>query len=363
DSRKDFLPELMEHVRLPLISKQFLLEKVVDEPLLKCSPKCKDYIIEALQFHLQPSTVSQTIRSTPRYSIGFHKVILMLCWSHYKCSVKYWNDNIWKQAPKMSKCYENGRLSVINDQFVLAVGGANFGLNNQHVEMLDVSLKSSSWIPMMAMLVSRKYFGVGSLDKCVYAIGGRDRVNRVLNSVEVFDITNNKWQMVTSMSTKRYYHGVGVLKNLLYVVGGFDGKSYLNTVECYDPCLDTWTTVAAMSECHIECGVGVLDGVLYAIGGRNKSGDLKSVEAYTPSSGVWTTIADMHFSRYDFGVVVSNGLIHVIGGRNGKYVLNSIEIYNPKTNSWSLKILSKDVGHVYSGVVVNRPPHFKTFDD
>jgi len=35
DSRKDFLPELMEHVRLPLISKRFLLENVVDEPLLQ----------------------------------------------------------------------------------------------------------------------------------------------------------------------------------------------------------------------------------------------------------------------------------------------------------------------------------------
>jgi len=40
DSRKDFLPELMEHVRLPLISKQFLLEKVVDEPLFQTSLKC-----------------------------------------------------------------------------------------------------------------------------------------------------------------------------------------------------------------------------------------------------------------------------------------------------------------------------------
>ncbi|KAF0696780.1 ring canal kelch, partial [Aphis craccivora] len=363
DSRKDFLPELMEHVRLPLISKQFLLEKVVDEPLLKSSLKCNGFIIKALQYHLQPSTVSQTIRSTPRYSIGFHKVILMLCSSQNKSSVIYWNDNIWKQAPKMSNCYEHGHLSVINDQFVLAVGGDNLESKNQLVEMLDVSLKSSSWIPMMDMLVSRKYFGVGSLDNCVYAIGGRDTEKRVLNSVEVFDITTNKWQMVTSMPTKKNSPGVGVLKNLLYVVGGFDGESLLNTVECYDPCLETWTTVAAMSECRLRCGVGVLDGVLYAIGGHNLSGDLKSVEAYTPSSGVWTTIADMHFSRYGFGVVVSNGLIHVIGGFNNEDILNSIDIYNPKTNTWSLKTLSKYVGHVYSGVVVNRPPHFKTFDD
>ncbi|XP_050065507.1 ring canal kelch homolog [Aphis gossypii] len=370
DSRKDFLPELMEHVRLPLISKQYLLEKVVDEPLLKSSPKCKDYINEALQFHLlkylQPFTVSQTIRSTPRQSIGFQKVILMLWYFKSRnSSVTYWYDNIWQPAPTMSKWFEYGRLTVINDQFVLAMGSVRLGSSCQRVKMLDISSQSPSWIPMMDMLVNRKNFGVGSLDNCVYAIGGCDGdTNIKLNSAEVFDTNTNKWKMVTSyMSTKRSGHDVGVLNNLLYVVGGHDGNVFLNTVECYDPCLDIWTPVAAMSECRCNCGVAVLNGVLYVIGGYNQSKCLKSVEAYTPSSGVWTTIADMHFCRRSFGVVILNGLLHVIGECFDKNVVNSIEIYNPKTNTWSLKALSKNVGYIYGGVVVNRPSHFKTYDD
>jgi len=36
--------------------------------------------------------------------------------------------------------------------------------------MLDVSLKSPRWIPMMDMLVSRKYFAVGSSDNCIYVV-------------------------------------------------------------------------------------------------------------------------------------------------------------------------------------------------
>lgn len=40
DNRTSFFPELMEHVRLPLVSKQFILEKVVDDSLIKNSPKC-----------------------------------------------------------------------------------------------------------------------------------------------------------------------------------------------------------------------------------------------------------------------------------------------------------------------------------
>ena len=42
--RKDFVPELMEHIRLPLISsKPDILKNIAEEPLLKNNPKCKCY--------------------------------------------------------------------------------------------------------------------------------------------------------------------------------------------------------------------------------------------------------------------------------------------------------------------------------
>lgn len=40
DSRYDCLPKLMEHVRLPLVSKQYISKNVVNEQLLKNTPKC-----------------------------------------------------------------------------------------------------------------------------------------------------------------------------------------------------------------------------------------------------------------------------------------------------------------------------------
>jgi len=35
----------MEHVRLPLISKEYLVENVVNEPLLKNDPKCMFFVL------------------------------------------------------------------------------------------------------------------------------------------------------------------------------------------------------------------------------------------------------------------------------------------------------------------------------
>ncbi|XP_029342933.1 kelch-like protein 3 [Acyrthosiphon pisum] len=78
DSRKPILPQLMEHVRLPLTSKDYILKNVVDEPLLNNCFKCKDYVIEALYFHLLKAdeliTVPHNIRTIPRQPGGIHKV-------------------------------------------------------------------------------------------------------------------------------------------------------------------------------------------------------------------------------------------------------------------------------------------------
>ncbi|XP_016659594.1 kelch-like protein 2 isoform X5 [Acyrthosiphon pisum] len=81
DSRKQMLPQLMEHVRLPLTSKDYILKNVVDEPLLLNCSKCKDYVFEALRFRLLKSeeliTIPHNIRTKPRQPGGTHKVILV----------------------------------------------------------------------------------------------------------------------------------------------------------------------------------------------------------------------------------------------------------------------------------------------
>lgn len=51
--RYDSLPRLMEHVRLPLVSLEYIIKEVVEEPLLKNSPKCMYFInIPCLKFNL-----------------------------------------------------------------------------------------------------------------------------------------------------------------------------------------------------------------------------------------------------------------------------------------------------------------------
>jgi len=52
ESRRDLISQLIEHVRLPLLSQDYLIQRVEEEPLVKHNSRCKDFLIEAMKYHL-----------------------------------------------------------------------------------------------------------------------------------------------------------------------------------------------------------------------------------------------------------------------------------------------------------------------
>ncbi|XP_022164429.1 ring canal kelch homolog [Myzus persicae] len=362
DMRRGNLPKLMEHVRLPLVSIGYISKKVVKEPLLKKSPKCKKFVTEALYFHSlkaqQIISIPQTIQNTPRKS--GQKVILVFS----DLLETHWYDpttNLWQTSQKFSLMdYDDcvDKLTVIKDYFVFIRGSTK---SDAYVAIFNLSLKPPKLVVLENMAVYRIEFGFGVLDGCIYIVGGCGFQGH-LDSSEVFDIHDEKWRTIAEMSTQRANLGVGVLNNLIYAVGGCsedDDSTMMKSVECYDPSYDTWTEVEEMSVCRFNVGVGVMDGVMYAVGGENENGCLKSVEAYKPSSG-WSSIADMHFPRMGSSVFPLDGLLYVVGGRDGQSEkqLDSIEIYNPNINTWSLEKMSekmsKDIIDIVGGVIVDK---------
>lgn len=79
--RQDCLAQLMEHVRLPLLSREYLVSRVETEMLVKNNNMCKDFLIEAMKYHLltkeQRSSV-QSPRTRPRTPIGVPKVMYVV---------------------------------------------------------------------------------------------------------------------------------------------------------------------------------------------------------------------------------------------------------------------------------------------
>lgn len=81
----------------------------------------------------------------------------------------------------------------------------------------------------------------------ILVIGGVDRNDNILNSVEHYDPGTNKWTRAASMNERRSAFQTGVINSSLYVLGGCGGNDgfsdHLMSIEKYSMHEDTWTMV------------------------------------------------------------------------------------------------------------------------
>uniref|UniRef100_A0A667WXV9 Kelch like family member 2 n=1 Tax=Myripristis murdjan TaxID=586833 RepID=A0A667WXV9_9TELE len=332
DVRQEHLAHLMEHVRLPLLSREYLVQRVEEECLIKNSSACKDYLIEAMKYHLLPAdqrALMKTARTRMRTPACCPKVMVV----------------VGGQAPKAIRS----------------------------VECYD--FEEQRWYQVAELPTRRCRAGVVYVGGCVYAVGGFNGSLRV-RTVDCYDPVMDRWSCVSSMQDRRSTLGAAVLNGLLYAVGGFDGStgSLIHfTVEAYNPSGNTWSYIAEMGtrrsgagvclcQCvclcvacvhHYMCGVGVLKGLLYAVGGHDGPLVRKSCEVYDPASNSWRQVADMNMCRRNAGVCAVNNLLYVVGGDDGSCNLASVEFYNPNSDKWTLLPACMSTGRSYAGLYMH----------
>ncbi|KAK1904444.1 Kelch-like protein 3 [Dissostichus eleginoides] len=274
-ARLEYMPKLMEHVRLPLLSRDYLVQIVEEEALIKNNNTCKDFLIEAMKYHLLPADqrhLIKTDRTRPRTPIS---VVSM-----------------------------GGR--------VFAVGGFNSSLRERTVDAYDAA--RDQWSAVASMQERRSTLGAAVLGDLLYAVGGFNgsiglSTVEVLNyktnewiTVEEYDPVADQWCYVADMSTRRR---VGVLSGQLYAAGGHDGPLVRKSVEVYDPTTNSWRLVCDMNMCRRNAGVCAINGLLYVIGGDDGSCNLSSVEYYNPAIDKWSLIpTNMSNGRSYAGVAV-----------------------------------------------------------
>ncbi|XP_069055369.1 kelch-like protein 3 isoform X3 [Pleurodeles waltl] len=361
DTRLEHMAKLMEHVRLPLLPRDYLVQTVEEEALIKNNNTCKDFLIEAMKYHLLPMDQRQLIknpRTKPRTPISLPKVMIVVGGQAPKAirSVECYDfkEDRWDQIAELpSRRCRAGVVYMLGK--VYAVGGFNGSLRVRTVDVYD-GVKDQ-WTSIASMQERRSTLGAAVLNDLLYAVGGFDG-STGLASVETYSYKTNEWFFVAPMNTRRSSVGVGVVDGKLYAVGGYDGASRqcLSTVEEYNPEANEWSYVADMSTRRSGAGVGVLSGQLFAAGGHDGPLVRKSVEVYDPGTNSWKQVSDMNMCRRNAGVCAVNGFLYVVGGDDGSCNLASVEYYNPITDKWTLLPTNMSTGRSYAGVAVIDKP-------
>uniref|UniRef100_A0A5F9CL36 Kelch-like protein 20 n=1 Tax=Oryctolagus cuniculus TaxID=9986 RepID=A0A5F9CL36_RABIT len=290
--RRPQLPQVLQHVRLPLLSPKFLVGTVGSDPLIKSDEECRDLVDEAKNYLLLP-----------------------------------------QERPLMQGPRTRPRKPIRCGEVLFAVGGWCSGDAISSVERYDP--QTNEWRMVASMSKRRCGVGVSVLDDLLYAVGGHDG-SSYLNSVERYDPKENKWTRVASMSTRRLGVAVAVLGGFLYAVGGSDGTSPLNTVERYSPQENRWHTIAPTGTRRKHLSCAVYQDMIYAVGGRDDTTELSSAERYNPRMNQWSPVVAMTSRQSGVGLAVVNGQLMAVGCFDGTTYLKTIEVFDPDANTWRL---------------------------
>ncbi|KXJ28832.1 kelch-like protein diablo [Exaiptasia diaphana] len=331
-TRKEYVGDIMQYVRFPLMSLNFLVNNNTVKRLLQENTICKELVREARMYQALLSNDSsgeetENFRIRPR--MASEEIYVIGGWSNGQklSSVQCFNvDTLqWSVVAGMSVAHVSRedyfRVVVANDEL--------YTVSRYKVGKYDPI--SNSWMQVAnGPDVQCKWAGVCESEGFVYVLGGHSSM-----CAKRFDPETLQWESLPVMTSARYYPGVAVFQGKVYAVGGLDHLwAPLRTAERYDPKNSRWEPIASMTTARWSLGVAVLGELLYAIGGSdNRESYSNSVEVYNAKTDTWSqAVASMNNGRRCLGVAVVNDLIYVVGGR----VVNSIEYYDKDQNTWSV---------------------------
>ncbi|KAH8330994.1 hypothetical protein KR067_009993 [Drosophila pandora] len=356
EKRSELFPQVLAAVRLPLLSPQFLADRVAREELIRSSHQCRDLLDEAKDFHLMPERrgLLQSFRTRQRCGEFFTGQIYAvggLASTGESVSTVEIYDPLtkkWKMGEQMSMMRSRVGVAVLEGK-LYAFGGFNGTERLSTVEVYDP--RKNKWSQGCAMLCKRSAVGVAALDDCIYVCGGYDGVTS-LNTVEVYYPKTNTWKTVAQMMKYRSAGGVTQLNGYVYALGGHDGLSIFDSVERYDANEDSWVKMAPMLNRRCRLGVATLNGKIYVCGGYCGNSFLRSVECYDPQTDTWKLVTPMNCKRSRVALAANMGKLWAIGGYDGESNLSTVEVYDPETDKWTfMPPMCAHSGGVGAGVI------------
>ncbi|XP_078678581.1 kelch-like protein 24 [Branchiostoma floridae x Branchiostoma belcheri] len=340
ESRSQDLDQLIELVRLPFVTPEYLISKIALDPLVYNSDGCVQQIYEARAFQIS-GTYRRAVKTRQRRPRKCNCVEVMVVVCGEKKTFK--GSSKAREVPYYDPVHQRWRAlgpvpskdlqvsSAVSTGYDIYITGGLVNDKARKDAMCYVSYLNV-WKPIASMLHPRYHHGAAVLDGKVYVIGGYDG-QRCLEDVERYDPDNDKWERLAPLVHAVKCPAVAAYDGRIYVFGGFyDGYNISRQLQCYDPHTNSWSVVES-NMIDYTCAHAVrLDNRIYLLGGSSKT-----VKAYDPSDDSIVRVADMNIKRDNCGVSVVGGKIYVSGGvteSNGP-ALDCIECYDPRKDEWT----------------------------
>ncbi|WKX93999.1 hypothetical protein Q1695_011342 [Nippostrongylus brasiliensis] len=338
-SRQPSLPNVLVGVRLPLMSREFLLNRVYNEPMIRESFACIAMLGAVFHNMLSQNKTSDFPESWYRRRQTTHSKMIVIAGGGTESDSYLGDVNIydpcsqqWTSAAPLLKPRDGFGMATVGDS-IYAVGGRK-GSYDALRSVVIYDSQRNSWRAGPKMQRRRYGLGVTALNGIVFAVGG-EYVSQTLREAEMLDPRQGEWISLPSMMNDRSYFGLAAVNGLLYAAGGHSEHEILDSVEVYDPRACRWTAAQPMLKKRCGAGVTVFRDQIVVVGGLDENElVLSSAEMLTDNG--WTFLPEMSVRRSGLGVVNVDGSLFTFGGTNDDGYISSIEYMDFDLNQWEM---------------------------
>ncbi|PWA18027.1 hypothetical protein CCH79_00004162 [Gambusia affinis] len=364
ESREKELPDLLDCVRLRLVTDDYLKEKVEKHQLISGNPELqlKLKLVKDARGGKMPeikkskkeeegavkdgetedkedeeNLLPAILNDNLRFGMFVKDLILMV---NDTGTVGYdpsGNDcfmaSVSTQVPK------NHVSLVTKENQIFVIGGLFVDEENKEDPLCSYFLQydpvSTDWLGMPPLPTPRFLFGMAEGENSIFVLGGKELKDKesTLDTVLVYDRQSFKWGESESIPYPVYGHSAVSHKDVVYVIGGKgDNKNCLKRMCSYDVKRFEWKELAPMKTARSLFGATLHQDKIYVAGGVTDEGLTDTVEAYDIATNTWTDFEPFPQERSSLSLVSLAGSLYAVGGFAMTPLEDSDEILPKETN-------------------------------
>ena len=251
----------------------------------------------------------------------------------------------WQTLPRM--IYPRGSFgSVVVGGKIYVFGGSNGSDYLDTAEVYDPILKK--WSPLPRMTFAHSGSSCAAIGDDIYIIGGVGASNRPYDSVEIYNVVNQKYRRGVPMPFGRERHCSVSIDNKVYVLGGrtaFCSALVTQKTFVFDEATQIWSNLALMNTKRSGFSALSHDGKIYAMGGMTTGKNsaysrfFNSMEVYDVKRNEWKPSKEMKNRRYGCSSFLVGSQITVLGGCDEKDFVQAVETFDINKKKWKQSLL------------------------
>ena len=342
--RKASFEQLLRHVRLAFLTRDFLFH-VVTEELVRENSDCLKLILDAVKL-TSGFTCEAHLPQSPRK--GLETRAIVACGGKYTLCCLPEKDEWKRLADWLSeRNLETKMISYCDQLYAFTSDGKG--------ERYDPVVNGWSTLD----LSTTEFTKVAVVSGKIYAIEINTSTKK--STVKRYDFERYSWQPVLSSHEGcRLGSCVVAAGNHLYVCGGWLEGDLVTKAERFDTVGNKWEEIANMQQKRGNAFGVANEGKIFVAGGTDWRAYFKTCEMFNVSTNEWQFIKSLNVPRVYGSMVCLKGTLYVLGGISGSSFRSelSVECYDPADKKWiekaiiPVKMICKGNNDSFTGCVL-----------